>query len=119
MEKQVNRRLVQLLITFLVLVNTALLAESDADENPVVEDRTLGALDFIVQTCSSLGNCQPLTTGLVVDNNWRGVYYNLCYDPQKCDKVIVIYKELDFSFYTKCDLHFRFRLSMSMKLYLD
>ena len=98
MEKHVNRHLVQLLITFLVLFNTALLAEG-ADENPVVEDRTLGALDFIVQTCSSLGNCQPLTTGLVVDNNWRGVYYNLCYDPKKCDKVIVISKELDFSFY--------------------
>jgi hypothetical protein len=76
------------LVTILISVNIALSESDDADENPVVEDRTTGALDFIVQTCSSLGNCQSLTTGLVVDNNWRGVYYNLYYDPKKCDKVI-------------------------------
>nr|CAH0101960.1 unnamed protein product [Daphnia galeata] len=28
-----------------------------------------------------------LPTGLVVDNNWRGVFYNLCYDQKKCDKI--------------------------------
>jgi len=59
--------------------------------NPIVKDRTTGALDLIVQTCSRLNNCQPVTLGLVVDNNWRGVYYNLCYDPKKCDKVFFKY----------------------------
>lgn len=60
---------------------------NDAVENDLNQARTTGALDFTVQVCSSLGNCQPLATGLVVDNNWRGVYYNLCYDPKRCDKV--------------------------------
>ena len=63
---------------------------ADVDGNSVVDDphdRTTGALDFIVQICSSVNSCQPVTLGLVVDNNWRGVYYNLCYDPKKCDKV--------------------------------
>ena len=84
-----NGPLFRLLIIILGLVNIALSESDGADENPVVEDRTTGALDFIVQTCSSLGNCQNLTTGLVVDNNWRGFYYNLCYDPKQCDKVII------------------------------
>ncbi|KAK4037222.1 hypothetical protein OUZ56_029261 [Daphnia magna] len=60
---------------------------NDAVENYLNQARTTGALDFTVQVCSSLGNCQPLATGLVVDNNWRGVYYNLCYDPKRCDKI--------------------------------
>ena len=75
--------LIPLFITILVLINNV----QAADNNPVAEDRTTGALDFIVQVCSSVNNCQPITLGLVVDNNWRGVYYNLCYDPKKCDKV--------------------------------
>jgi hypothetical protein len=77
------------LITILILVNITPSESTDADENSVVEDRTTGALDFIVQTCTNYCNCQNLTTGLVVDNNWRGFHYNLCYDPKKCDKVII------------------------------
>ena len=77
------------LITILILVNIAPSESADADENSVVEDRTTGALDFIVQTCTNYCNCQNLTTGLVVDNNWRGFHYNLCYDPKQCDKVII------------------------------
>ena len=87
MSKYFNESL--FLITILILVNIVPSESTDADENSVVEDRTTGALDFIVQTCSSLGNCQSLTTGLVVDNNWRGFHYNLCYDPKQCDKVII------------------------------
>nr|CAH0102996.1 unnamed protein product [Daphnia galeata] len=75
------------LITILIFVNIVPSESDDTDENSVVEDRTTGALDFIVQTCTNYCNCQNLTTGLVVDNNWRGVYYNLCYDPKKCDKI--------------------------------
>ena len=75
------------LITILIFVNIVPSESDDTDENSVVEDRTTGALDFIVQTCTNYCNCQNLTTGLVVDNNWRGFHYNLCYDPKKCDKV--------------------------------
>lgn len=75
-----------LIITILALISTATNSAQDAD-------RTTGALDFIVQTCTSSCSCQPVTLGLVVDNNWRGFYYNLCYDPKQCDKV-----EIHFTF---------------------
>lgn len=84
--------LIKLLITIMVLINIAQSA-NNADDNTVVEDRTTGVLDFIVQVCSNVNNCQPVTLGLVVDNNWRGVYHNLCYDPKQCD--MVIFKKKD------------------------
>lgn len=78
--------LVVAVFTTVVYVTTSPVTNKDlAEMNQTA--RTTGAIDFIVYVCSSLNNCNTLPTGLVVDSNWRGVFYNLCYDQTKCDKV--------------------------------
>jgi hypothetical protein len=90
MSNYFNKRLICLVI--LVFRTVVFVTSSPVTNEGYVQinqtGRTTGALDFIVYVCSSLNNCEPLATGLVVDNNWRGVFYNLCYDPKRCDKVL-------------------------------
>ena len=119
MSNYFNRRLIQFLVAIFVLINRT---QATDKKNQVVEDRNTGVLEFIVQTCTSLCNCQPVTLGLVVDNNWRGVYYNLCYDPKQCDMVILLFlkfrNEINLLYMNFIPI-FRFQLSMIIKLYLD
>jgi hypothetical protein len=89
MSNYFNGKLVFLAIAMCTMVVTTSAVAPQYEDNIDLNqtDRTTGALDFIVYVCSNLNNCSPLPTGLVVDNNWRGVFYNLCYDQKKCDKV--------------------------------
>nr|CAH0101933.1 unnamed protein product [Daphnia galeata] len=87
MSNYFNGNLVFLAIAMCTMVVTASAVANEENIALNQTDRTTGALDFIVYVCNSLNNCSPLPTGLVVDNNWRGVFYNLCYDQKKCDKI--------------------------------
>ena len=100
MSNYFNGKLVFLAIAMCTMVVTTSAVANEENIALNQTDRTTGALDFIVYVCNSLNNCSPLPAGLVVDNNWRGVFYNLCYDQKKCDKVqyfTIIYYHITLS----------------------
>jgi hypothetical protein len=122
MSNYFNKRLICLAI--LVFRTVVFVTSSSVSNEGYVQMNQTGltteALTFIVYVCSSLNNCEPLATGLVVDNNWRGVFYNLCYDPKRCDKVLYhdfVFLSSKNDFRSLINLHqilFRFLQPLSM-----